>query len=196
MSPPTTRTDPAHLTPILDTPRLRLLPVTLEHAQRLQHYFSNWNIIRYLSKQVPWPYPEDGVRNFLCQLILPAMEAGRVLCWALTEKNGTGEPIGLLEVRLPPAEDNRGFWLAEPFQGRGYMTEAVTHVQDFLFFELGLAQIHVLNSRSNSRSRRVKEKTGARFVGEIQAEHHTGDTTTERWVITRESWAQLRRPQS
>lgn len=30
----------------------------------------------------------------------------------------------------------RGFWLADPYWGRGHMTEAVTAIPDFLFCEL------------------------------------------------------------
>jgi hypothetical protein len=49
-----------------------------------------------------------------------------------------------------------------------------------------------LNALDNSHSRRVKEKTGARYLGQIPFAHRNGCTVSEQWEVTRESWAEFR----
>jgi hypothetical protein len=44
---------------------------------------------------------------------------------------------------------------------------------------------------SNVASRRVKQKTGAEFVGYIELAHHNGQSKSERWRVTRENWLRL-----
>ncbi len=180
-------------TPTLETDRLILRPVTMADAPAIQKYFNNWNIIKNLSVRVPWPYPDNGAEEFLRDTLLPLIESGDSINWVLVAKDGPREAIGMIAFR--PDENNggdRGFWLAEPYWGRGYMTEAVTAVQDFLFFELGIDRLVVVNAKSNIGSRRVKEKTGARFLGIMEFEHHEGGSESEKWEVTRETWRKLR----
>ena len=182
------------MTPVLVTERLRLRPLSLGDAPAIQRHFDNWNIIQHMSVAVPWPYPADGAETWVRDFMLPKMQAGEVLAWVLELRAGPPGAIGLLEYR-PATEDrgdNRGFWLAEPWHGQGLMTEAVTAFQDYVFFELDLPRIVVMNASSNRASRRVKEKTGARFLGTVTMEHNSGETVTERWEVTREDWAALR----
>ncbi len=177
----------------LVTPRLVLRPVRLTDAPALQRHFGTWDIIQHMSLNVPWPYPSDGAERFLVDYLLPAIGRGDALCWAVTLRDGDDEAIGLLEFRrAADTQDHRGFWLGTPFHGQGLMTEAVTAFQDHIFFELGVERIFVHNALENAASRRVKEKTGAELVGVIEAQHHTGGGQTQRWVVTRERWAQLR----
>ena len=65
-------------------------------------------------------------------------------------------------------------------------------VQDFLFFELGIDRLVVVNAKTNIGSRRVKEKTGARFLGIMEFEHHEGGSESEKWEVTRKTWRKLR----
>jgi len=176
-------------TPTLNTDRLVLRPVRLEDAPAIQHHFGRWSIIRHLAVQVPWPYPDDGARTFLQERLLPAVERGETHAWAITRR-GDDELIGLLEWRINDADDadNRGFWLSEEHQGEGLMTEAVTGFQDWLFTHTPTQRIFVCNAVVNARSRRIKEKTGAVYVGRSTLLHHEGHSATERWVVTREAW--------
>ena len=180
-------------TPNLETNRLLLAPLSLDDAPDIQHHFPHWEVVQHLSTKVPWPYPEDGALTFLRDSVLPGMEDGSQLSWGIRLKTCPDEVVGILSYnRLSDGIDSRGFWLAKHLQGHGYMTEVVTCFQDFLFFELGVDSIYVGNAKGNRRSRRVKEKTGARFLDEIEMEHLDGQTVAERWIVTREAWAALR----
>ena len=74
------------------------------------------------------------------------------------------------------------------------MTEAVAAVNDFVFGTLRLESFYVCNVASNAASRRVKQKTGAEFVGYIELAHHNGETKSEKWKVTREGWLEQTQP--
>ncbi|MCF8495308.1 MAG: GNAT family N-acetyltransferase [Alphaproteobacteria bacterium] len=181
-------------TPVLETERLILRPVTLADAPSIQKHFNQWEIIKHLSTLVPWPYPEDGAEQFLFGNALPRMEKGEALVWAIISKTGPDEAIGLIDFRLLEGKTgDRGFWLTLAFQGRGLMTEAITATQDFIFFTAGIKKFTVKNAKTNIASRRVKEKTGAHFVGMEKLEHNSGETDSESWEVTKEGWEAIRK---
>jgi ribosomal-protein-alanine N-acetyltransferase len=185
-------------TPTIETERLILRPLALSDAPAIQRHFNNWNIIQNLASVVPWPYPDDGAETFV-RLQLEKIAAGEEIHqWVLVLKSGDGEAIGNIYFR--PRSDNpkgnRGFWLAEPCWNRGLMTEAIAAVNDFTFQTLGLESFHVCNAASNAASRRVKQKTGAEFVGYIELLHHSGQSKTEKWKVSRESWLGRSPPES
>lgn len=139
---------------------------------------------------MPWPYPDDGAETFIRQQLEKIAAGEEIYQWVLVLQVGDGEAIGNISFR-PRANNskgNRGFWLAEPYWNKGLMTEAVSSVNDFAFGPLGIESFHVINAASNTASRRVKQKTGAEFVGYVELPHHDGQTKSERWKVTRESW--------
>ena len=177
--------------PILTTERLLLRPLRETDAAAIQEYFARWSIIQHLSTDVPWPYPEDGAEQFIRgQMTKEA--SSEDLCWAITER-GRDTLIGVIEyISDTQRGDNRGFWLGEAWHGRGYMTEAIIAVQDYLFLDLGLDRILVLNAIDNIRSRRIKEKTGAQLLGRVPFEHRNGCNESEQWEITQRGWRKFR----
>jgi ribosomal-protein-alanine N-acetyltransferase len=176
--------------PTLQTSRLILRPLALSDAAAIQRQFNNWNIIQNLATVVPWPYPDDGAETFV-KLQLGKIAAGEeIYQWVLVLRSGDGEAIGNIHFRpgLDVPKGNRGFWLAEPYWNRGLMTEAIMAVNDFAFRTLGVESFYVCNVASNTASRRVKQKTGAEFVGYIELSHHNGQSKSEQWKVTRENW--------
>lgn len=155
----------------------------------MQRHFNNWNIIQHLNVGIPWPYPADGAETFI-KSQLPKISAGETHMWVLVLKSGDDQAIGAIEFGIARDRNrgDRGFWLAEPYWGQGLMTEAVTAVNDFIFGVLKVEKYTVCNAIGNKRSHRVKEKTGARFVGYGELPHRCGDTKTEVWEVTREAW--------
>ncbi len=180
----------------LQTDRLVLRPISLDDAPAVQRHFNNWEIIKHLAASVPWPYPDDGAEQFIRDSLLPRLKSDWQWVWVLVLKGGSGEAIGVVDFGVSrSALGDRGFWLSPAFQGQGLMTEACAAVNDFLFFDVGIEKFTVVNAISNIGSRRVKEKTGAQFVGFGELAHHNGDTKTEVWQVTQENWRQWRRNQ-
>ncbi len=179
-----------HVTPVIQTRRLVLRPLTFSDAPAIQRHFNNWNIIRRLASVVPWPYPDDGAETFIRQQAEKIAAGEEIYQWVLVLRDGDGEAIGNISFRqgTDNPKGNRGFWLAEPCWNRGLMTEAISAVNDFVFVTLGIESFYVCNAASNTASRRVKQKTGAEFVCNIELSHHDGQTKAEKWKVTRESW--------
>jgi len=178
--------------PTLKTERLILRPITLDDVPAIQRRFNDWEIIKNLSSVVPWPYPDDGAETFIRNNVLPRVKNEGHMVWGIVIQ-GQSDVIGLIDFGLTKgAHGDRGFWIAKKFQKKGYMSEAIGCVNDYLFFEIGLDKFTVVNAKSNIASRRVKEKTGATFVGYGELEHHNGEKETEIWEVTRENWAKIR----
>jgi ribosomal-protein-alanine N-acetyltransferase len=106
-------------TPTLETPRLLLRPLELADAPQLQLVFPYWEIVRYLAPQVPWPYPPDGACRYIRDMALPSIERGETWQWTLRLKSNPDQIIGSIDLRTKE-NDNRGFWLALPWQRQGH----------------------------------------------------------------------------
>jgi len=176
-------------TPIIETPRLILRPLALTDAPAIQRHFNNWNIIKNLASVVPWPYPDDGAETFIKMQLERIAQGGAIYQWVPVLRSG-GEAIGNISFHPGPdkPKGNRGFWLAEPYWNQGLMTEAIASVNNFAFITLGIESFFVCNIASNVASRRVKQKTGAEFVGHIEVPHHNGQSKSEHWKVTRDGW--------
>src|SRR5262249_95000 len=73
--------------PPLETPRLILRPVALEDVEQLQATFPQWEIVRLLSNEIPWPYPPDGALTYIRDVALPAIAAGTLWMWTVRLKS-------------------------------------------------------------------------------------------------------------
>ncbi len=60
--------------PQLETERLILKQITLADAPAYQKYFDDYEIIRHLSPNFPWPFPKDGAIEFITKVILASQE--------------------------------------------------------------------------------------------------------------------------
>lgn len=178
------------LIPVLETPRLILKPLELSDAEAAQELFPRWEIVRYLASRVPWPYPPDGVRRFYEDEALPAMTRGEAWHWSLCLRTTPGTLIGSISLEL--GEENRGFWLGLPYQGRGLMTEACDAVTDYWFDVLGFPVLRVPKAVDNVPSRRISEKQGMRCVWAGERDYVGGKMNAEVWEITAEEWRKHR----
>jgi [ribosomal protein S5]-alanine N-acetyltransferase len=113
---------------------------------------------------VPWPYPADGARTYIRDIALPAMERRELWQWTLRLKTAPHQVIGSVTLSTQP-DNNRGFWIGAPWQGRGLMSEAVEVVTDYWFDILKFPRLRVPKAVPNVASRRISEKQGMRVVG-------------------------------
>jgi [ribosomal protein S5]-alanine N-acetyltransferase len=171
-----------------ETDRLLLNPLRLEDATDYQKHFVDYEVIQHLSANVPWPYPENGVREFLEKIILPGQGKER-WTWGIFLKVAPQELIGCVDLWRKPCPENRGFWLGRKFWGQGYMSEAIRPIMDYAFNDLGFEKVFLTNAVGNERSRRVKEKSGARLI-ETRPAKFVGQqyNETELWELSKEAW--------
>ena len=175
------------LLPTLETPHLLLRPLELADTEQAQILFPHWEIVRYLDKIVPWPYPPDGALTWYRDFVLPAVERGEEWNWTLRLKTSPSQMIGNINLRRRE-NNNRGFWMGLPWQRQGFMTEACEAVTDYWFDVLKFPVLRAPKAVVNIGSRRISEKTGMRIVATEEREYVSGRFPTEIWEITANEW--------
>jgi RimJ/RimL family protein N-acetyltransferase len=181
--------------PFFETQRLFLKPPEHTHLSAYSQNFVDDEVLRFLSNRVPWPYPEKGVWDYFNTQIFPEQGKNRWL-WALYLKEDPESPIGAVELwrkTTPECPENRGFWLARRFWGQGLMTEALVPITDYAFDVLGFESLTFANAVGNARSRRIKEKQGAHFLG-VCPGSFVDPTLTEQevWRLDSQAWRETR----
>ena len=178
---------PPRPTPPLETARLLLRPLELADAEQAQALFPRWEIVRYMRAIVPWPYPPDGALAFYRDVALPAVARGEAWHWSIRRREAPGQLIGTINLNAG-REEHRGFWIALPWQGRGFATEACQAVTAFWFEVLGFPLLRVGKAAANLPSRRISERQGMRLAGTGEADFVSGRLPVERWELTIEAW--------
>jgi len=175
----------------LETGRLILRPFCMQDLRAFAAYRSDPLVARYQTWEAP--YPVEKAREFIEQMSrLETVHPGEWYQLAL-ELKASGEMIGDVAFhRL--AEDARqaeiGFTLSRRHQGKGYATEAVTRLLDYLFGELCLHRVRAICDAENEPSRRLLERIGMRREGYfIKSYWLKGRWTSEYWyAILGEEW--------
>jgi len=177
------------ITPILKTPRLTLRPLRAADAARIQALFPHYEVLKYMVAAIPWPYPADGAKQFV-DGALAGMAREERCVWAIVEDAAQNDGlIGCIDLFPKKADDQRGFWLGLPYQGKGYMTEAVAAVSDFAFDVVQLPELILNNAEPNVASHRLKEKAGATLLRINDGVAYVGGVFREmRWLHTAEQW--------
>ncbi|MGO4398130.1 GNAT family N-acetyltransferase [Achromobacter sp. PAB15] len=174
--------------PALVTPRLTLQPLCMQDAEAIQRIFPQWEVVQFLADQVPWPYPENGARDYLEHVALPAIQRGEEWHWTLRTHADPGRMIGVVSLMDNDANNNRGFWLDPGFRGQGYMTEASEAVTAYWFDVLGKPLLRAPKAIVNTGSRKISERGGMRVVAVEERGFVSGRYPAEIWEITREEW--------
>ncbi len=175
----------------LETDRLLLHPLTLADAPAIQAVFPIWEIVRWLTARVPWPYPDDGAETYVSQVALAGMAAGTAWHWSIRRKVEPDRLIGVVSL-MDVEDDNRGFWIDPAWQGQGFATEASDAVTDFWFGDLGKEVLRVPKAVANPASRRISEKRGMQVVRRLQLPLVSGLAAAELWEIDRTTWRRIR----
>ncbi|MBT4762569.1 MAG: GNAT family N-acetyltransferase [Bdellovibrionaceae bacterium] len=178
--------------PTFETDNLILRPITPDDLHSYQNNFNNYEVIRYLSSFVPWPFPKNGVEEYYYKTILPK-QGKDYWYWSILLKNNTEEMIGGIDLWRGSKIDNRGFWLAQKRWGKGYMTEVVTRINDHAFQDLGFEILYFGNAVTNIGSRKIKEKTGAKLIGRRLFKFVDPLVNeSEMWELSKEAWLTFR----
>lgn len=175
------------MTPPLETRRLLLRPLELADAPQIQLIFPHWEIVRYLSNRVPWPYPPDGALAFIRDVALPAMARNEAWNWTIRLKKIPEQIVGAIELHKGEV-GNRGYWLVPSLHRQGLMTEAADAVTGFWFDVLQFPVLRTFKIAGNIASRRISEKQGMRLVAVVDRDFISGRQPAETWEISASEW--------
>lgn len=150
----------------ITTPRLLLRPIQPEDGPALLPLIQNWNVVQWLAV-VPWPYTADDMTWFIANIATPRAATPDPI-FALLLDGQT--PIGAAECKVEGDESgghpiHLGFWLGEPYWGRGLMREAVAALITRAFARPKTGIIHSGVFDGNERSLRLHESLGFERTG-------------------------------
>jgi RimJ/RimL family protein N-acetyltransferase len=142
------------------TPRLLLRPGFPEDAPALAAAIADEAIVRNLAV-VPWPYSLRDAEAFLASPRDPILPSLLIFERTRSQPRLIGS-CGL--GRRPSGAVELGYWIARPYWGRGFATEACAALID-IGRALELAAVEGSHFIDNPASARVLEKLGFEPVG-------------------------------
>lgn len=126
----------------------------------LVEYLNNTNVAKYLSARIPQPYTIDDADWWI--------ETGSKIGFT---RAIAYEDILIGSIAALPGEFERersaeiGFWLAEPYWGKGLASSAVDIFSAYIFNHTKILRLHASVFSSNKESMRVLEKCGYKLEG-------------------------------
>ena len=143
------------------TPRLLLRPGWREDAPALAAAIGDYAVVEKLAR-VPWPYGAADAEAFLAQDhgLLP-----NLLIFART--HGAPRLVGGIGLRQADSDVELGYWIARPYWGLGFATEASRAVVEMADRSLRLPRLFAGHFVDNPSSARVLHKLGFAPTGNI-----------------------------
>ena len=135
-----------------------------EDAPDLAVAISNNKVLDNLRDGIPYPYSEKDATEFITAT-LAAKKDSQYAFAVCTDDKAIGS-IGVFRkdnVHRLTAE--MGYYVAEPYWGKGIMTEAVRQMCDFVFANTDIVRIFAEPYAYNTASCRVLEKAGFQCEG-------------------------------
>lgn len=149
------------------TPRLLLRPGFAEDARAFSVAIGDEAILRNIGS-APCPYDDADARAFLSAPSDPLLPG-----FVITQRTG-GAPriVGHIGITRQPDEDGPelGYWIARPFWGLGFATEAGRAVMN-LARALKLPPLRAGHFTDNPASGAVLRKLGFRPTGQVVQRH-------------------------
>lgn len=143
----------------------KLRPFSLSDLDDLVKHANNFNVSKNLTDRFPHPYTAEHGRAF----IEMTLASDPISVFAITADDRVIGGIGLhpqQDVQRLNAE--LGYWLAEPYWGKGIMSRAIPQMIEFGFQNLNINRIFARPYGSNLASQRVLEKAGFRLEGRFE----------------------------
>jgi RimJ/RimL family protein N-acetyltransferase len=135
-------------------------------AGLLARHANNRKIWINLRDAFPHPYTGRDARDFIRSVLQRTPET----TFAISVNDDAVGSVGfVLHSDVERVSAEIGYWLAEPFWGRGIVTEALAAVTRYAIETHGLTRIYALPFAWNAASCRVLEKAG--YVLEARLRH-------------------------
>lgn len=147
-----------HAFPELYTERLKLRKIQAEDIPSLIKYANNKKISDYILN-IPHPYDEPQA-VFRIGYALQGFKNKSRFVFGVTLKEG-GELIGEISLHIDSDKKAQlGYWIGEPFWGKGIASEAVKAILKFGFDRLNLEEIYATCHTENTASYKVLLNNG------------------------------------
>lgn len=178
----------------LATERLLLRPIKHEDAPEIAQLLNNKRVSQ-TTAAIPYPYSLDDANSFISSKVQDMRERKPVLILSILDRVlSAGKLLGVIGYE----SDTIGYWLGEPYWGKGLMKEAVKSVIHFLFGPCcNIPWFEISTLPSNLGSVKIIEGLGCTpiFQKETYSISLQQTLTAQFYKLTRdEYWAQYEAP--
>lgn len=143
----------------------KLRPWTLNDLDSLVKYADNWNIAKFLTDAFPHPYTNESGKFYID--LVSKNEPQTIFAIDVN-----GEAVGSIGIYLQSDVHKKnaelGYWLAEPFWGKGLVTQAVKKIVEYSFQTFEIERIFARPFGTNLASQNVLEKAGFKLEAHFE----------------------------
>lgn len=141
---------------------IELRELTEDDKDQLIVHLNNQDVVRFLSSRIPTPYTEKDALWWINK------GSKAEIVRAITFYD---DFVGIIGVRRDILEKSHrgeiGYWLGQPFWGRGIATRAIEIMYQFIFNKTDIVQLYAPVFSSNEGSKKVLIKNGFKLEGTI-----------------------------
>lgn len=143
-------------------------PWTMEDAPALAAALNNKKIQDNLRDGLPLPYTLADAESYITAVL--EADPGENFAWAVQDEEGLA--VGSIGVtrkeNVHHLTAELGYYLAEPYWGKGFVTRAVQEACDWMFENTDILRIFAEPYAQNEASCRVLEKAGFELEGTLR----------------------------
>ena len=136
----------------------------MEDRHALAALLNNKHILDNLRDGLPYPYTSDDAGDYIAAML--AADKTKTFAFAIAANDALAGSIGVFRrdnIHFRTAE--LGYYIGEPYWGRGFATGAVKQTCDYIFEHTDILRIFAEPFAYNTASCRVLEKAGFQFEG-------------------------------
>lgn len=167
--------------------KYKLRPWNISDLDSLVKYANNWNISKNMTDKFPFPYSEFDGKAF----IEFATKDNPIQIFAI---DIDGQAVG--GIGIHPQDDihrknaELGYWIAEPFWGKGIISSAIKQIIEFGFTTYDIDRIFARPFSTNTGSQRVLEKNNFILEGRFEKVliKHNEYLDELIYAVRRENW--------
>lgn len=139
----------------------------MEDAVNLAIALNNKNIHDTLRDGLPLPYTVKDAENYIASML--AADSYTTFAFAITVDDEAVGSIGVFrKENIHSQTAEMGYYIAEPYWGKGIGTIAVKRICEFIFSNTDIIRIYAEPFAHNVASCRILEKSGFSFEGTLR----------------------------
>jgi len=154
----------------IETDRLILRAFRSDDLDELVAILSDWNVTQWLSNNIPFPFTRRDGEKLLENDIDDFAESDNVR-FSIIEKKTMRHMGGIRLFSLKSQQCEVGYWLGPDFWNRGFASEVLGAVINWIKSEATVRQLIATTTKKNIASQKLLEKHGFEHQGTPPAEY-------------------------
>lgn len=140
----------------------------LTDAPALSAALNNPKVLANLRDGLPYPYTEQDAADYISAML--QADENSTFAFAITVNDQAIGSIGAFrQTNIHNQTAELGYYIAEPYWGKGIGTEAVQQLAAYVFENTDILRIYAEPFSYNMGSRRVLEKAGFTYEGTLRS---------------------------